>query len=60
MHMSKERVPLATLIVRYRTPLNVAVLIACGLWAAWIAWMTRPSAIDSPSSISAYCVRDAR
>ncbi|WP_175908825.1 MULTISPECIES: hypothetical protein [Burkholderia] len=58
--MSKERVPLASLIVRYRTPLNVAVLIACGLWAAWIAWMTRPSAIDSPSSIAAYCVRDAR
>ncbi|MBM2653264.1 MULTISPECIES: hypothetical protein [Burkholderia] len=58
--MSKERVPLASLIVRYRTPLNVAVLIACGLWAAWIAWMTRPSAIDSPSSIAAYCVRDTR
>ncbi|WP_321806920.1 hypothetical protein [Burkholderia sp. BCC1993] len=58
--MSKERLPLANLIVRYRTPLNVAVLTVCGLWAGWIAWMTRPSAIDSPSSIAAYCVRDAR
>ncbi|MCR4465381.1 hypothetical protein [Burkholderia sp. SCN-KJ] len=58
--MSKERLSLANLIVRYRTPLNVAVLIVCGLWAGWIAWMTRPSAIDSPSSIAAYCVRDAR
>lgn len=58
--MSKERLPLADLIVRYRTPSNVAVLIVCGLWAGWIAWMTRPSAIDSPSSITACCVRDAR
>lgn len=58
--MSKERLSLAGLIVRYRTPLNVAVLIVCGLWAGWIAWMTRPAAVDSPSSISAYCVRDAR
>ncbi|WP_162835541.1 hypothetical protein [Burkholderia sp. A9] len=58
--MRKERLPLANLIVRYRTPLNLAVLIVCGLWAAWIAWMTRPAAIDAPSSIAAYCVRDAR
>lgn len=58
--MSKERLPLADRIVRYRTPLNLAVLIACGLWTGWIAWMTRPAAIDSPSSIAAYCVRDAR
>lgn len=56
----KERLPLADLIVRYRTPLNVAVLIVCGLWVAWIAWMTRPAAIDAPSSIAPYCVRDAR
>jgi len=52
--MRKERLPLADLIVRYRTPLNIAVLIVCGLWAAWI---TRPAAIDTPSSIAAYCVR---
>jgi len=57
--MSKERSSLADLIVRYRTPLNVAALIVCGLWAGWIAWMTRPAAVDSPSSIAAYCVRDA-
>ncbi|WP_185733430.1 hypothetical protein [Burkholderia sp. Bp8998] len=57
--MNKEHLPLADLIIRYRTPLNVAVLIVCGLWAAWIAWMTRPSAIDSPPSIAASCVRDA-
>ena len=57
--MNKERLPLADLIVRYRTPLNVAALIVCGLWAAWIAWMTRPAEIDTPSSIAAYCVRDA-
>ncbi|VWC30606.1 hypothetical protein [Burkholderia pseudomultivorans] len=56
----KDRLSLADLIVRYRTPLNVAVLIACGLWAGWIAWMTRPGAIDSPSAIAAYCMRDAR
>ncbi|WP_196494484.1 hypothetical protein [Burkholderia pseudomultivorans] len=56
----KDRLSLADLIVRYRTPLNVAVMIACGLWAGWIAWMTRPSAIDSPSAIAAYCMRDAR
>ncbi|MBR8236294.1 hypothetical protein K6W26_07060 [Burkholderia sp. AU42008] len=53
----KNRLPLADLLVRYRTPLNVAVLIACGSWAAW---MTRPAAIDTPPSIPAYCMRDAR
>ncbi|WP_175721397.1 hypothetical protein [Burkholderia anthina] len=56
----KERLPLADRLGRYRTPLNVAVLIVCGLWAAWVAWMTRPTAIDSPSSLAAYCMRDAR
>ncbi|RQR57166.1 hypothetical protein DIE21_01375 [Burkholderia sp. Bp9140] len=59
-NMSKERLPLADRIVRYRTPLNVAVLIVCGLWAAWVAWITRPSAIDAPLSIATYCVRDTR
>lgn len=29
----KHRLPVADLIVRYRTPLNVAVLIVCGIWA---------------------------
>lgn len=56
----KERLPLADRLGRYRTPLNVAVLIVCGLWAAWVAWMTRPAAIDSPSSLDAYCMRDTR
>ncbi|CAB3759362.1 MULTISPECIES: hypothetical protein [Burkholderia] len=56
----KDRLPLADLIVRYRTPLNVAVLIVCGIWAGWIAWMTRPAAIDTSPSSPAYCVRDAR
>ncbi|WP_175921706.1 hypothetical protein [Burkholderia latens] len=58
--MSNERSPLADRIARHRTPLNLAVLIVCGLWAAWVAWITRPSAIDSPAPIAAYCVRDAR
>ncbi|MCA8252356.1 hypothetical protein LGM89_03660 [Burkholderia sp. AU31624] len=55
----KHRLPLADLIVRYRTPLNVAVMIVCGIWAGWIAWMTRPAGIDTPPSIPAYCMRDA-
>ncbi|AIO38466.1 hypothetical protein DM40_4945 [Burkholderia cenocepacia] len=58
--MSNARLRLADRIVRYRTPLNLAVLIVCGLWAGWVAWMTRPSAIDSPASIAAYCPRAAR
>ncbi|GBH26267.1 hypothetical protein [Burkholderia vietnamiensis] len=58
--MSHQRPTPADRIVRYRTPLTLAVLIVCGLWAAWVAWIPRPAAIDSPASIVASCVRDPR
>ncbi|WDD90882.1 hypothetical protein Bsp3421_000763 [Burkholderia sp. FERM BP-3421] len=44
-------------IARHRRALNLATLIACGLWAGWIAWMTRPAAIDAPASRAAWCTR---
>jgi hypothetical protein len=53
----KDRVSLLDLIVRYKTHLNIGGLIACGLWAGWIAWMTRPEAIDVPAPSPACCMR---
>lgn len=53
----KTRPSLPDLIVRYRTHLNIGGLIACGLWAGWIAWMTRPADIDVPAVNSVRCVR---
>ena len=32
---------------RYRLQLNLGALIALGIWAGWVAWITRPS--ESPS-----------
>jgi hypothetical protein len=44
-------------IARYRKPLNLATLIALGVWAGWIAWITRPGEIDAPAQPAAWCTR---
>jgi len=46
-------------VARYRKQLNVATLVAVGLWIGWIAWMTRPGAIDAPVQPPAWCTRAA-
>ncbi|WP_196319623.1 hypothetical protein [Burkholderia cepacia] len=56
----KNRPSLIDLIVRYKTHLKIAGLIACGLWVAWIAWMTRPGNIDVPAVSAPSCVSSVR
>ncbi|WP_177316803.1 hypothetical protein [Burkholderia ubonensis] len=56
----KDGMSLLDLIVRYKTHLNIGGLIACGLWAGWIAWMTRPGDIDVPAASASNCVRSVR
>jgi len=41
--------------VRYRLRLNVVALIACGVWAGWMAWMTRPDNIGLTAMGSPIC-----
>ncbi|WP_204117453.1 hypothetical protein [Paraburkholderia sp. C35] len=36
---------------RHRLQLNLTALIALGIWAGWMAWITRPG--DSPSQYMA-------
>ncbi|WP_196786451.1 hypothetical protein [Burkholderia diffusa] len=56
----KSRSSLMGLLVRYKTHLIIGGLIACGLWAAWIAWMTRPGDIDVPAMSASICGRALR
>jgi len=56
----KHRPSLRDLIVRHKMRINIGALIAFGLWAAWIAWITRPGDIDVPAVSTVPCVRCVR
>jgi predicted negative regulator of RcsB-dependent stress response len=42
-------------LVRHRMHLNVAALLACGVWAGWLAWMTQPDDMGITAPASPIC-----
>ena len=60
--MKREHRSILELILRYKTHLNIGAFLAVGLWAAWMAWMTRPGEIDIPASggTPICCLRQVR
>ncbi|CAN0625789.1 conserved protein of unknown function [Burkholderia multivorans] len=52
-----RRISLSEWIVRYKTHLNIAGVIACALWIGWITWMTWPDAAAAPPAAGSACVR---
>ncbi|WP_205169670.1 hypothetical protein [Burkholderia sp. LMG 13014] len=51
------RLSLLERIVRHRRSLNIATLVVIGLWAGWVAWITRPAALDALSRNAPWCTR---
>ncbi|RQZ14724.1 hypothetical protein DIE14_34030 [Burkholderia sp. Bp9017] len=51
------RLSLLERIVRHRRSLNIATLVVVGLWAGWVAWITRPAALDALPRNAAWCTR---
>ena len=56
----KKDLSFLAFILRYKTHLNIGALLAVGLWAAWITWLTRPSEIDTPAPSAICCMRQVR